>query len=230
MQGQDRSTTARNAAELQSPTEEDDTVTGRTLERVPKEVWSPKVFGEVLQDTSDFIHILKHRALKPEGNESFGIMIVLSLISAYMQLVSIYDHLLQSLCKQLQCSTSPSSAGANRVGNPALVLPSLLVAGVSIDSGTLQARLLVEIVVDRFVILQRILGLPLGLQVTGGNPQLRALGGHGLGSKDEVPTLLKEAECANGLLKVLGDHTRQVSVIYSLRNTIRRFQDTCASH
>ena len=80
---------------------------------------SSDVFGDALNDTSEFLVIIQSYAASSCGNSTpqINIIVILNLLSAYLQIVAIFEILFRCLCKQLFDEsvkfsfTSPSEKG-----------------------------------------------------------------------------------------------------------------------
>lgn len=116
-------------------------------------------FGEVLGYTSEFVAILRtyEQAQSPSGADSkssMSITIVLNILSAYLQILAIYDHLISCLFHQLQHRTSDSSFSGLQT------LPGLRLAGFPVNQGDLQTKILLQVILHQFELIERLLGLP----------------------------------------------------------------------
>ncbi|KAF4625319.1 hypothetical protein G7Y89_g12847 [Cudoniella acicularis] len=109
--------------------------------------WSTKLFGETLNNTSNLLAILQ--SYKKSSPQNLSIIVLLNLLSAYLQIVTIYDKLLQCLCKQLS-SSSPSQ-----------ILPGLQLAGFSVQQSNLQTKLLMDVMLHQLAAMEQVLGLPI---------------------------------------------------------------------
>lgn len=145
--------------------------------------WSPKLFGDALSDVSEFLLIIQSYRSLPQENATegarLGIIVMLNLLSAYLQIIAIYNKLLQCLCSQLfgsassssSCCSSPSPAYSSTSildhGEARLqTLPGLQLAGFAIRQGNLQTKIIVDAMLHYFASVERLLGLPAELCVT----------------------------------------------------------------
>ncbi|XXH02070.1 hypothetical protein Hte_008435 [Hypoxylon texense] len=116
-------------------------------------------FGEVLGCTSEFVAILRtYEQTQGPSNvdvkSSMGITIVLNILSAYLQILIIYDHLISRLFHQLQHRTSDGSLSGLQT------LPGLRLAGFPVNQGDLQTKILLQVILHQFELIERLLGLP----------------------------------------------------------------------
>lgn len=158
-------------------------------EAVP--MWTPKLLGEVLGDTAEYLTIaqsykvlLSEKSPAGKDNPSVGVIVVLNLLSAYLQLVGIHQRLLQCLCKVLHDASASSPSPPSWPFSPAAAvpaeasssarsdlqeelqpLPGLQVAGFSIQQGGLQIKIMIEVILYHFSTMERLLGLPAELRV-----------------------------------------------------------------
>lgn len=158
-------------------------------EAVP--MWTPNLLGEVLGDTTEYLTFARsYKVLLSEKGPAIGdgppigVIVVLNLLSAYLQLVGIYQRLLQWLYKSLQdtsASSPPSpswpfspaatvsaeSSGSTRSGTQEglQTLPGLQLAGFSIQQGGLQTKIMIDVILYQFTTMERLLGLPADLRV-----------------------------------------------------------------
>ena len=129
---------------------------------------SSKLLGEALSDTSEFLAIIQSYGTERRGSNSdtipntspnLGIIVILNLLSAYLQLVVIYDKLFHCLNNQLFEASLGLVAGLE-------TLPGLQLAGFSVQRGNLQTKILIHAILHQFEMIERILGLPAQFRVT----------------------------------------------------------------
>jgi hypothetical protein len=126
-----------------------------------------KLLGDALSDTSEFLTILRPYGsewggqLTATDNSSssisgtrLGIIVILNLLSVYLQIVVIYDKLFQYLSKQIFD------------GAELQTLSVLQVAAFSVQRGNLQIKMLIRSILHQFEMIERILGLPADYRVT----------------------------------------------------------------
>ncbi|KAK3317500.1 hypothetical protein B0T19DRAFT_435104 [Cercophora scortea] len=156
--------------------------------------WSSTLFGHCLGDTEEFVTILRSYSSSSLSKDSMtgpdrelGILVVLNLVAAYLQIVTIYDKLLRFICSRLfdqspipagtssSVSTSsyssrrPSVASFGNIPGEASqlqILPGLQLAGFFVQQGTLQTKLLIVTMLHQFEAIERLLGLPAEFRVT----------------------------------------------------------------
>ncbi|KAH8820160.1 hypothetical protein F5884DRAFT_826586 [Xylogone sp. PMI_703] len=72
---------------------------------------SANMFGDALNDTSEFLIILQSYASSGPGTpQRISIIVILNLLSAYLQIVAIFERLFWCLCKQLFDNNAASPA------------------------------------------------------------------------------------------------------------------------
>ncbi|MCJ1323138.1 hypothetical protein MMC15_008491 [Xylographa vitiligo] len=127
-----------------------------------------KLLGDALSDTSEFLGIIQSYAPErrkgindtiPSTSPRLGIIVILNLLSVYIQLVVIYDKLFHRLSNQLFDRSLGSVAGLE-------TLPGLQLAGFSAQRGNLQTKILMHAILHQFEMIERILGLPAEFRVT----------------------------------------------------------------
>ena len=149
-------------------------------------------YGDALSDTSEFVNILQsYDAAFRNGSTStsklsLDIIIILDIVSGYLQLIDIYDCLIADLYKELCGSSKTSSVGLQ-------TLPGLTLAGFSVKQGNLQTSILLQTIIHHFQTAERILGLPLELRVSN--------------RKDVYQRGLLGGERATNLFRAVLDHT-----------------------
>ncbi|KAI1081409.1 hypothetical protein F5B20DRAFT_579273 [Whalleya microplaca] len=134
-------------------------------------------FGEALCRTSEFLTIIQslmqqpreaHGETNPLPSPSvFGTMdlvITVDILSAYTQILSIYDGLFQQLYTTLR---STMGQEASDLSMPRLqTLPGLQLAGFSVLQSNLQTKILMQAIMHQFETLEKVLALPRELRVS----------------------------------------------------------------
>ncbi|OAA69791.1 Zn(2)-C6 fungal-type DNA-binding domain protein [Cordyceps fumosorosea ARSEF 2679] len=188
----------------------------------------------------------------PTGQVAITASQLLTLVSCYLQVVTIYNDIFSHLLAQLaqpqppppsssstqhQVSAVPVPSGANANASTfggTLMTPSLVLAGFSVPlSSSLRMRLLVEVVEHQFEQIEHTLGLPGPYRVStashpGPQSQQRKNGtdgGGGLLARREAPTLL---DAVIGLSSKVDDADSNdcggIGVVASLRENLRKAQ------
>ncbi|CAG8974768.1 hypothetical protein HYALB_00000380 [Hymenoscyphus albidus] len=138
----------------------------------PNEIGSTNCisFGHALRNTSEFVAIIQSYGAgrstpqSPNSSPSLGVIATLNVLSVYLQVIAIYDHLLGRLHEQLYNSTS--QAGFNAESFPALqTLPGLQLAGLSVIEGNLQTKILIQAILHQLETIENLLGLPAEFRV-----------------------------------------------------------------
>jgi hypothetical protein len=133
-----------------------------------------------------------------------GIVVILNLLSAYIQVVAIFDRLFQALLKQLSEPSNP--------------VPNLHLAGFSVQPGNLQTKILTHAILHQFEMIERILGVPAELIVTEKSEGLLGLLGERWGRE-----LLGALSKGRGAPLVMDDDYN-LRAVERLRETIERVQ------
>jgi hypothetical protein len=194
----------------------------------PEEIPDSKLFGHVLNDTSEFLNIVQSYSFE-SNNESaettssssrrtsqnssphVGIVLILNLLSAYLQIVEIYDKLFLSLSKQIFKATMDPV-------HELQILPGLQLAGFSVQQGNLQIKILIQTILHQFDMIERLLGLPTEFRVT---------------EKQDVYLGIFEDDISKGMLKAISSpKSRPISLsnqdglpaLTSLQHMINRIQ------
>ncbi|KAK6063376.1 hypothetical protein SCUP234_13401 [Seiridium cupressi] len=142
--------------QLQEWAQEPDPTVGTSYRRRTEETGhyevmrKPSLFGDALRGVSKFSAIVQSYGSRPTT-----IIVVLQLLTAYLSLVSICDYLFVRIHHQLnQCDKSKSRGGDIQT------LPGLQLAGVSVQQGELQTKILTQAVLHHFEAIEQALGLP----------------------------------------------------------------------
>ncbi|EED16623.1 hypothetical protein TSTA_016990 [Talaromyces stipitatus ATCC 10500] len=140
------------------------------------------LFGHTLSDTSEFFAIVRaytsdeckkfsetgtrnkgcHGIKNNIGTSSGsrpGLILTLNLISAYLQLVQIYEELFSCLSRKL-------FSGHNGDVFDLQIFPQLQLAGFSVQQGNLQIKIFIQATIHQFEMIEKALGLPPDLRVT----------------------------------------------------------------
>ena len=167
-------------------------------------------FGDALCSTSEFLTILQsygrgdansssagsnnHRtASNATSQPSLDFVCNLNLMSSYLRIIAIFDSLYLRLY-ELLCYSTTSSAGSF-AGAGLQILPGLQLAGFSVQQGSFQTKILIQVTQHQFEMIERILGLPTELRVSD--------------RRDVYPMGLLSDGLAKGLLQVVinGQHS-----------------------
>ena len=122
--------------------------------------WRPELFGDTLKDSSHFLEILQSFGSSGGVGIHVGLAVTLTIINVYIQLVSLFYRYLQPLAEQL--SRGPDSTEVQ-------ILPGLQLGGFQVRQNRAQAQLVLEVMLDHFAAMERILELPHDLCVTSRN-------------------------------------------------------------
>ena len=139
-------------------------------------------YGDALRSRSEFLEILlcydngktiatavsltqRQSAISDVSNSPVNFTYVLSLVSCYLRIIGIFESLLRQL-NELQCRkrVTPPDYGVVSAGLP--ILPDLHLAGISVDQGSLQTKILIQAIKHQFELIERSLGLPVELRVS----------------------------------------------------------------
>lgn len=190
------------------------------------------LFGHTLSDTSEFLAIVQaytsdecnkfsDTGTRNKGCHDFktnfssssgsrpGLILTLNLISAYLQLVQIYEELFSCLSRKLFSGYSGAAFDLQ-------IFPQLQLAGFSVQQGNLQIKIFIQTTIHQFEMIERALGLPPDLRVT---------------DKQDVYLGLLEDETAKSILDAIsggklyseasGEHDG-LRALVSLRNHLKR--------
>ena len=144
--------------------------------KAPDGLSESSLFEHALGDLSEFLVIIQQYTSKKtvqfpgapdnsgqgfisNSNRRISIVVILNLISAYLQIVVIYNQIFQDLSAQL----SETSNGPNRGQR---TLPGLKLTGLLVGQGNLQTKILIHAILHQFDLIERLLGLPAELRVT----------------------------------------------------------------
>jgi hypothetical protein len=144
-----------------------------------------------------------------KGGLRIGIVVIMNLLSAYLQLVAIFDRIFQALCKQLESSSSDSSPDS---------MPGLHLTGFSLQAGNLHTKMLSHGILHQFEMIVRILGMGPELRVTDKSEQCS-----GLFQDERAQALLAAVSSGKGHHVALDDGC-DLRAVGSLRDTIKRVQ------
>lgn len=140
-------------------------------------------FGEVLRNSSELLSIIQSftqperetsgttsssgRSVKPPSqNTTMDLVMILDIISAYVQILAIYDSLFQRLYTTLRGQGGGDVPGGAAAAVPQLqMLPGLQLAGFSVRQGNLQTKILMEAMLYHIEMLEKVLLLPGDLRV-----------------------------------------------------------------
>ncbi|KAF2259440.1 hypothetical protein CC78DRAFT_537103 [Lojkania enalia] len=126
-------------------------------------------FGDALQDIARFLGIIEAYSQEtrtttnhggPAYHSTITIINFLDILSAYLQIIGIFDDLCTQLYGILRASSQNSISELQ-------TLPGLQLAGLSIGHGHLQTKILLQAVVHHFEMIERVLGLPVTYRVSG---------------------------------------------------------------
>lgn len=189
--------------------------------------YTPTSFGEALNSISDYVAIIqsystsdrpssKPREYFPSQQAnlpSLSITIILNLLSAYLQIVAIFDSLCLHLAERLGEKSDGTAAGLQ-------TLPGLSIAGFSVDNGKLQTKILMQTIIHQFELIERLLGLPPGLCVSNKRDNSTGLLG------DQRGKTLVEALVPNNETQVHIDGIFGMKALGSLREQLRLLQSS----
>ena len=183
-------------------------------------------FEHAVRDLSEFLAIVRMYSPKKDGHSSggidsrglssqprrrIGLVIVLDILSAYLQIVAIYEKLFRCLKAQI----TQRFADGEQHHAP---------LGLSLNGfpAELQTKMLIHAILHQFDEIERILGLPADLRVTGQSGVY-----HGVFEDDGVRALMGAISNASGAL-LAHDHFYHPgsSTLASLRETIREVQSS----
>ncbi|KAF2650425.1 hypothetical protein K491DRAFT_720766 [Lophiostoma macrostomum CBS 122681] len=195
--------------------------------------WSPELFSVVLQATTEYINIIQSHSYASDDNGNAGahLVVLLNILSAYIQIITLYDGLLKGLYSQLSekslspfplaCMSASSFLPLN--DGEAQILPGLQIAGLNIMQGSLQARLLLDVMQHQLATMELLLGLPAGIGVMQG-PK-RKFSDHtqyrGSSGDNDAVGIFGEDPRARSLLAVLQTHGSGSCAVASVRDRIR---------
>lgn len=182
--------------------------------------WNSKLFGAVLCDTSEFLAILQsyHSPSGSDSNNQLGSIVLLNILLSYLQIITIYNKLLQSLGKRLFESSSTSSplATDDSGGDEMQILPGLQLAGFFVQQENLQTRILMDAMLHQFASIERSLGLPFEFQVTE-RPQKTDGKCSGKGT-----SLFENDQRAKDMLAAVDSNRRGLHALVSLKDMVRK--------
>lgn len=185
-----------------------------------EEPLSSKLFRDALGDLSEFLVIIQSYGSERSGQSTgagsgngtipnpsprIGIVVILNLLSAYLQIVAIYDKLFRCLRKQLFDASEGSIAGLQ-------TLPGLRL------TGNLQTKILIHAILRQFEMIERILGLPAEFRVTD-----KGVAYSGLFEDERARGLLEAVSNSKWCHVAIDDHCGS-RALSSLRDTIKRVQ------
>ncbi len=147
----------------------------------PDDQSNSNAFGDALCSTSEFLAILQsygradagpssvgsnHRrtASNTTSRPSIGFVCILNLLSSYLRIIAIFDSLYLRLYELLCCSTTSSPESSAGAGLQ--ILPGLQLAGFSVQHGSFQTKILIQVTQHQFEMIERILGLPAEFRVS----------------------------------------------------------------
>jgi len=193
------------------------------------EPWSSEALGGVLRDTAEFTNIIgsyspRMNTSEGEGGHfmgtrlerldirpTIGTVVLLDLLSAYLQIVATYDNLFQYLCSRFGTDDLPRLQS----------LSGIEVAGFHVQHRTLQTRLLLDTILHHLTLMERLLGLPKPWRIT----DKRKSSEMGLFNDDKTRLIL-DAVSSSSLEQTggaVGGHGGLLTVA-SLRDGIKRLQ------
>jgi hypothetical protein len=194
---------------------------------------SSTLFEDALGDLSEFLVIIQSYASKKNGqspeagdissqgfvstpSRHISIVVFLNLISAYLQIVAIYDRIFRSLSTPLFETLNGPTSGQR-------TLPGLRLTGLPLGRGNLQTKIVIHAILHQFDLIERSLGLPADLRVTD-KPGVYS----GLFEDERARALLRAVtngnRIENGWSQMLGGDHRSSKALSSLRETIKIVQ------
>lgn len=189
-----------------------------------------KLFGDTLRDISEYLAIIQSYGCSqstqvtppaddhtgdtpgPSRGAGIGIIVLLHILSVFLQIVAVSEKLFLALARQL--SNMPT-------GSPASVqtVPGLQLAGFSVRQGSLQTKLLIHATIHQFEMIERILGLPVEFRVTERQDPY-----NGPFDNDHGRSLLDEVSSCHQWLCVGGGGEPEIQAVFRLRETIKKVQ------
>jgi hypothetical protein len=132
-----------------------------------------KLLSDALSYSSEFLAIIHSYSVDGRsspggsGNSSsnipkarrLGIVVILNVVSAYLQLVAIYTKIFQDLSDQPSGNPKSITSALN-------VLTSLHLTGLNASAGNLQTKIVIHAILHQFETIERLLGLPVEFRVT----------------------------------------------------------------
>ena len=224
------------ASENKSKVDETHPGTPRTFDggiTAVDELSNSNLFEHALGDLSEFLVIIQSYTSKKKvqfpgapdnsgqgfisnSDRRISIVVILNLISAYLQIVVIYDQIFRSLSTRL-FETSDGPIGGQRT------LPGLRLTGLLVGQGNLQTKILIHAILHQFDLIERLLGLPADLRVTD-KPGVYS----GLFGDDRARALLGAVTNGNRIendwCQAQVDDNRLSKALSSLRETIKNIQ------
>jgi hypothetical protein len=172
----------------------------------------PLWFGDALQSISNFLSIIEDcgqelYATTDHHNSStcppaISIVIFLDILSAYLEIVAIYDDLCAHLYNKLRACSQGSPLGFQ-------IFPGLQLAGLSVEHSHLQTKILIQVVVHQFEMIEKVLGLPILYRISG--------------RRDTYTGLLKD-ERGKRLLGIVMEDKCGSNAVNSLRECLKNIE------
>lgn len=131
----------------------------------------PNAFGNALCSTSEFLTIfqcnIRRSDMAGQGSSfpSPSFTCILNLLACYARIIAIFDSLLLDLYDQLK--KGPTSTSQSATSRDPQTLPGLHLGGFVVQQGTLQTKILVQTIEHQFETIEKTLGLPLELRISG---------------------------------------------------------------
>ncbi|RYP45876.1 hypothetical protein DL768_007833 [Monosporascus sp. mg162] len=133
----------------------------------------------------------------PSQHATLDLVNILDILSAYVQIMAIYDGLFQRLHTALRSVAEQETSDA---AAPLQTLPGLQLAGLSVRQGNLQTKILMQVILHQFATLEKVLPLPGELRVS----KRRELYTGGLFGRDERTRVLVDGFLAAGMQSLEG--------------------------
>lgn len=132
------------------------------------------LFGDALSSTSEFLAIFQSSIGRSDellfaGDVDSSVLpsftCLLNLLACYARIITIFNSLLLSLYHQLRsCSASTSEFSKS---SDHQTLPGLQLGGFVVQQGSLQTKILIQTIEHQFETIEKTLGLPIELRVSG---------------------------------------------------------------
>jgi hypothetical protein len=201
-----------------------------------EETSNSTLLEQALGDLSEFLNIIQSYTSKRNMQSTptselnrhgfvsiprrrISMAVLLLIISAYLQLVNVYDKIFLSLSAQLFETSDGSIASTTGQLTP----PGLQLKGFTVGQGSLQTKILVHAILHQFDLLERMLGLSADLRVTG-KPGVYV----GLFEDERARALLGAISngnrIENGWRQMQVEDHRSSTALASLRDTIKVVQ------
>lgn len=166
-------------------------------------------FAGALQKISNFLRIIEqykqeaHEKEDRHDDSEISIVTLTDILFTYRGLVSMYDELSTQLYAQLLASTGEPLPSFQ-------VLPGLQLAGLPVEHGCLQTKILLQAIVHHFEMIERSIGLPRGYRVSS--------------RQEDYSQGLLEGQRGDQLLDILMGNGCERTALTSLRDNLERIK------